>query len=72
MRKILKNREIYRVDLNIIKKTIKICDTNIKEINKKIDKKNKIKQKGGVFDENNCFEGITENDILYMLIPKNE
>ena len=67
-----KYKEIYRVDLNIIKKTIKICDTNIKEINKKIDKKNKIKQKGGECDNNKNFEGITENNILYMLIPKNE
>lgn len=62
-----KYKEIYRVDLNIIKKTIKICDTKIKEINNEIDKKNKkIKQKGGDFDD------INENDILYMLIPNNE
>ena len=58
-----KYKEIYQVDLDIIKKTIKNCDTEINEINKEIDKKNK-KLKGG-----NLINKINNNEILYLLIP---
>ena len=61
-----KYKEIYRVDLDIIKKTIKNCDTDIIEINKEIDKKNK-KQKGGAL-----INKIDDKEILYMLIPQDE
>jgi phage anti-repressor protein len=58
-----KYKEIYRVDLDIIKKTIKNCDVEINEINKEIERKNK-KQKGG-----NILKKIDDNEILYLLIP---
>ena len=58
-----KYKEIYRVDLDIIKKTIKNCDVEINEINKEIENKNK-KQKGG-----KIFNKINDKEILYLLIP---
>lgn len=58
-----KYKEVYRVDLDIIKKTIKNCDAEINEINKEIENKNK-KQKGGIF-----FNKIDDKEILYLLIP---
>ena len=58
-----KYKEIYRVDLDIIKKTIKNCDVKINEINKEIESKNK-KQKGG-----NILNKIDDKEILYLLIP---
>jgi hypothetical protein len=58
-----KYKEIYQVDLNIIKQSIKDCDANINEINKEIDMKNK-KQKGG-----NIINKLDNNTVLYMLIP---
>lgn len=61
-----KYKEIYRVDLDIIKQVIKNCDTEINEINKEIDKKNK-KQKGGAI-----INKIDENEILYLLIPQED
>ena len=61
-----KYKEIYRVDLDIIKKTIKNCDVEINEINKEIESKNK-KQKGG-----NILNKIDDNETLYLLIPTNE
>lgn len=61
-----KYKEIYRVDLDIIKQVIKNCDTEINEINKEIDKKNK-KQKGGA-----TVNKIDENEILYLLIPQED
>jgi hypothetical protein len=60
-----KYKEIYQVDLDIIKKTIKNCDVEINEINKEIERKNK-KQKGG-----KILNKIDEKEILYLLIPKN-
>ena len=63
-----KYKEIYQVDLDIIKKLIKKCDTNITEINKEIDKKNKmIKQKGGIL-----INRIDNTEKLYMLIPSDK
>jgi len=61
-----KYKEIYRVDLDIIKKTIKNCDTEINEINKEIEKKNK-KQKGGAI-----INKIDDKEILYLLIPRED
>ena len=61
-----KYKEIYRVDLDIIKKTIKNCDTEINEINKEIEKKNK-KQKGGTI-----INKIDDKEILYLLIPSED
>ena len=58
-----KYKEVYRVDLDIIKKTIKNCDVEINKINKEIETKNK-KQKGGIILQN-----IDDNEILYLLIP---
>ena len=57
-----KYKEIYQVDLNIIKSVIKDCDANINEINKEIEKKNK-KMKGG------NIKIIDDTEKLYMLIP---
>jgi hypothetical protein len=60
-----KYKEIYRVDLDIIKNTIKNCDAKINEINKEIDTKNQ-KLKGG-----NTFNKIDNKEILYLLLPSN-
>jgi phage anti-repressor protein len=57
-----KYKEIYEVNLDIIRNVIKDCDVKLKEINNMIDKKNK-KQKGGTI------KNITENDKIYLLIP---
>jgi hypothetical protein len=57
-----KYKEIYQVDIDIIKKVIEDCDVKLKQINNMIDKKNK-KQNGGRIQQ------ITENDKLYLLIP---
>ena len=57
-----KYKEIYQVDLNIIKKVIKDCDIKLKQINNMIDENNK-KQKGGNLQK------ITDNDKIYLLIP---
>jgi hypothetical protein len=61
-----KYKEVYQVDLDIIKKTIKNCDVEINEINKEIERKNK-KQKGG-----KIINKIDEKEILYLLIPTNK
>jgi hypothetical protein len=64
-----KYKEVYRVDLDILKKTITDCDAKINEINNEIDKRNaKInnKQNGGKIQKN-----LTGDEILYMLIPNN-
>ena len=58
-----KYKEIYQVNINIIKKAIKDCDFKINEFNKSIIKYNK-KQKGG-----NIKNIIDNNEVLYMLIP---
>ena len=60
-----KYKEIYQVDLDIIKKALKDCDMKINEYNKDIIKYNK-KQKGGFRNI------INENEILYMLLPSNK
>lgn len=57
-----KYKEIYEVNIDIIKNVIKDCDVKLKEINDMIDKKNE-KQKGGNLQK------ITNNDKIYMLIP---
>jgi phage anti-repressor protein len=51
-----KYKEIYQVNLNIIKETIQECNLSIKKLNKKITVKN-----GGSSDE-----------IVYMLIPNDK
>ena len=56
-----KYKEIYRVDLDILKEVIKNCDTQINELNKKIESK---KQKGG-----GILNKIDNKEILYLLIP---
>ena len=60
-----KYKEIYQVDLDIIKKALKDCDLKINEYNKDIIKYNK-KQKGGYKNI------INEKEILYMLLPSNK
>lgn len=61
-----KFKEIYQVNLDIIRQTIKDCDAEIKKTNKMIESSNK-KQKGGrikpLIDETNKF---------YMLIPNDK
>ena len=57
-----KYKEIYEVDLDIIKNVIDDCDGKLSQINNMIDKKNK-KQKGGKI------KNITNTDKIYMLIP---
>ena len=59
-----KYKEIYQVDLNIIKEIIKDCDINIKKYNDEIEKSNKKIKNGGKIKQR-----IDDNDILYMLIP---
>ena len=58
-----KYKEIYQIDLNIIKKIIKNCDVELNEINDIIDEKNN-KQKGGNLQKN-----ISQSDKLFLLIP---
>jgi len=60
-----KYKEIYQIDINILKKTIKDCEIKLKEINKEIIKSNK-KQKGGKIKNI-----ITNEEKLFMLIPNN-
>ena len=55
-----KYKEIYEVNIDIIKKVIKDCDTKIKEINDSIDNKN------------NKFKGGTIKDKIYLLIPNSK
>ena len=57
-----KYKEIYRIDLDILKQTIENCDAKINEINKTISNSIK-KQKGGTL--------IDSNMTLYLLIPNN-
>ena len=59
-----KYKEIYQVNLDIIKKIIKDCDKKIIDINTVILKSNKKKQSGG-----NVIKEITNDDRLFMLIP---
>lgn len=62
-----KYKEVYQVDLNILKKTITGCDTKINEINNEIIKSNnKInkKQNGG-----NTIKQINDDEPIFMLIP---
>ena len=65
-----KYKEIYQVDLNIIKQVIKDCDANINEINKEINMKNKKQKGGNIITLQNS--KIDDNTILYMLIPNNK
>jgi hypothetical protein len=58
-----KYKEIYKIDLNILKQVIKNCDAQINEINKNIDKMNK-KQIGG-----KIIPKINNDEVLYLLIP---
>ncbi len=58
-----KYKEVYQVDINIIKKVIKDCDSKLTEINNEISKQ-KAKQKGGK-------QIITEADRLFLVIQKN-
>jgi hypothetical protein len=53
-----KYKEIYRINLDILKQTIKNCDIQINQINNEINK-----QKGG--------NKIDNDEILYLLIPNN-
>jgi len=57
-----KYKEIYHVDLDIIKNVIKECDGKLTQINNMIDKKNKL-LKGGKNTN------IRNNDKIFLLIP---
>ena len=60
-----KYKEIYQVDLDIIKTVIKKCDADIREVNMNIEKRNKkTSQKGGA-----SINSIDNKSILYVLIP---
>ena len=63
-----KYKEVYQIDLDILRKTIKDCDEKITEINNEIIKRNKKnnskKQLGGKLQSL-----ITNDEIIYMLIP---
>ena len=61
-----KYKEIYQIDLDILKQIIKDCDAQINEINNEIDKRNK-KLKGG-----NITKKIDNNEKIFLLIPKSE
>ena len=61
-----KYKEIYQIDLDILKQIIKDCDAQINEINSEIDKRNK-KLKGG-----NITKKIDNNEKIFLLIPKSE
>jgi phage anti-repressor protein len=54
-----KYKEIYKIDLDILKQIIKDCDAKINEINKNINQ-NKTKRIKKLIDN---------NEILYLLIP---
>ena len=58
-----KYKEIYRINLDILKKIIKDCDANINEINIEIDKKNNKQKDGGTIKK------IDNTEIIYLLIP---
>ena len=58
-----KYKEIYQVDIDIIKNVIKDCDTKLDQINTMIDKKNKKKK-------DNKIPNVTNKDKLFLLIPK--
>jgi len=68
-----KYKEIYQVDLDIIKKTIKNCDAEINEINKEIKSKNKKQNReikdSSIFKGGKIINKINEKEILYLLIP---
>ncbi len=57
-----KYKEIYEVNLDIIKNVIRNCDSKLNEINNMIDKKN-INQSGGIYNK------LSSTDKLYLLIP---
>jgi hypothetical protein len=67
-----KYKEVYQVDLNILRKTIVDCDKKIIEINNEIEKKNqkisKNKSQSGGKQQNLLL--LKDTDIIYMLIPK--
>ena len=60
-----KYKEIYEIDLNILKCIIKDCDTKLNEINKSINNKNKKLKGGNILN-------ITQNDKIYLLIPSHQ
>jgi hypothetical protein len=64
-----KYKEVYQIDLDILRKTIKDCDEKITEINNEITKRNKKNNKknqnGGKIQKH-----IDELEPIYLLIPK--
>ena len=62
-----KYKEVYKVDIDIIKKSIKDCDSKIKEINFEIEKQNERKLKGGSTKPQKKI--LSENDNLFIVIP---
>jgi hypothetical protein len=61
-----KYKEIYRIDLDILKSIIKDCDTNINKMNININKYNIKAARTG----RNLVKRIDDDEILYLLIPK--
>ena len=58
-----KYKEIYQIDIDIIKNIIKDCDSKLNQINNMIDKKNKKLKDKKILN-------VTNKDKLYLLIPK--
>jgi hypothetical protein len=58
-----KYKEVYQVDLSIIKRAIKDCDSKLVEINNEIMKKNK---KGG-----NAKKLISDDDKIFLYMDVN-
>ena len=57
----IKYKEVYRVDLDIIKKTIKNCDV---EINKEIESKNSVYSKFNIAGDFIQFPYDNEDEIF--------
>jgi len=65
-----KYKEVYRVDLDILRKTIVDCEKKITEINNEIEKRNKKNKKNKLQTGGKQESLITDDDIIYMFIPK--
>lgn len=63
-----KYKEVYKVDIDIIKKAIDNCDSKIKEINTEITKQNTRKQKSKSIKPQK--KEINENDNIFLYIDK--
>lgn len=65
-----KYKEVYQVDLNILRKIIVDCDKKIIAFNDEIEKYNKKIKKKLKAGSNQLQPTISADDKIYMLIPK--